>query len=124
MTIIDEAIRTILTSNTAVKSFVGTRIHPFKLPLGCTLPALSIHKPSNPYRQISGSPRFQISCWAEDYLQVQQLSQVVEAALEGFSGTVSGIEIIRIIPIEAPDQYEDLPGVYHIPYDFKVIFRK
>jgi hypothetical protein len=124
MKIIDEAIRTILTSNAAVKSFVGSEIHPFKLPLNCTLPALSIHKPSNPRKQITGSPRFQISCWAEDYLQVQQLSQVVEAALEGFSGIVSGIEIIRIIPIEAPDQYEDLPGVYHIPCDFKVIYRK
>lgn len=124
MTIIDEAIRTIMTSNVAVKSFVGSRIYPLQLPLDCILPALSIHKTSNPYKQIAGAPRFQISCWAEDYLQVQQLSKAVEAALEGFSGVVSGIEIIRIVPIEAPDQYEDLPGVYHVPYDFKVIYRK
>jgi hypothetical protein len=124
MTIIDEAIRTILTNDTEVKSFVGSMIYPMQLPLDCALPAISIHKPSNPYKQITGSPRFQISCWAEDYLQVQQLSKAVEAALEGFSGVVSGIEIIRIIPIEAPDQYEDLPGVYHIPYDFKVIYLK
>ncbi|AAM07160.1 DUF3168 domain-containing protein [Methanosarcina acetivorans] len=124
MTIIDEAVRTILMNDATVTGFVGTRIFPKKLPLTCTFPAISIHKPSNPYNQISRSPRFQISCWTEDYLQVQQLSKAVEAALEGFSGIVSGIEIIRIIPLDAPDQDEDLPGVYHIPYDFRVIFRR
>lgn len=124
MTLIDEAVRIILLGDSTVYGMVGTRIHPMKLPLNCALPALSIHKPSNPYNQVSGYPRFQISCWASDYLQVQQLSQAVGAALEGYSGIVSGLEIIRIIPLEAPDAYEDLPGVYHIPHDFRVKYRK
>ena len=124
MTIIDEAVRSILAANAGVSALVGTRIYPAVLPLDCTLPALSFSKISNAYKQIAGVPRFQISCWTEDYLQCQTLKQAVETALDGYSGTVGTITIIRIIPLDAPDLYEQEPGVYHIPYDFKVIYRK
>jgi len=124
VTVIDEAVRSILAANTEVSALVGTRIYPAVLPLDCALPALSYSKISNAYKQIAGVPRFQISCWTEDYLQCQTLKQAVETALDGYSGTVSGIEIIRIIPLSAPDFYESETGVYHIPYDFKIIYRK
>lgn len=124
MTTIDEVVRAILIANAGVSAIVGTRIFPVSLPLDCVLPALAFFKASNNYKQIAGVPRFQISCFAEDYLQCQTLKQAVETALDGYSGTSSGIDIIRIIPVSAPDLYEPEPGVYHIPYDFKIIYRK
>jgi len=124
MTTIDEAVRAILVANSGVYALVGTRVYPAVLPLDCALPALSFSKISNKYKQIAGVPRFQISCWTEDYLECQNLKQVVETALDGYAGTISGITIIRIIPLEAPDLYESETGVYHIPYDFKVIYKK
>jgi len=123
-TTIDGAIRTVLLSDSAVKGIVGKRIYPMKLPLNCSLPALSIHKPSNPYSRIMGSPRFQISCWSEDFLEVQILAKAVEKALDGFSGIVDGFEIIQIIPLESEDADEETTGLFHIPYDFQVIYRK
>jgi hypothetical protein len=124
MTIIDEAIFTILSGNSGVSAIVGTRIYPMQLPLECTLPALSFSKPSNPFRRVSGSPRFQIDCWAEDFLQCQHLRDMVETALNGYAGLVNSVNIIQIIPLEAPDMYDSTTGVYHIPYDFRVIYKK
>ena len=123
MTIIDEAIFSILSGDSGVSAIVGNRIYPMQLPLDCTLPALSYFKPSNPYKQITGSPRFQIDCWAEDYLACQLLRDLVQVALDGYAGTVNTVNIIRIIPLEAPDMYDSTAGVYHIPYDFRVIYR-
>lgn len=123
-TTIDAAIRTILLANSAVKGIVETRIYPKKLPLNCSLPALSIHKPSNPYSRIMGSPRFQISCWSEDFLEVQILAKSVEKALDGFSGIIDGFEIIQIVPLESEDADEETTGLFHIPYDFQVTYRK
>jgi len=124
MTIIDEAVRTLLSEDPGVSGIVGNRIYPIELPLRCHFPAISYSKPSNPYRQITGSPRFQVDCWAEDYLECQNLKDTVEAALDGYAGIVNGVNIIRIIPLEAPDMYDQAAGVYHIPYDFRVIYRR
>ena len=55
---------------------------------------------------------------------VFKLKKAVTDTLEGFSGTVNNVTIIRIIPIDAPDFYDSSVGVYHIPIDFKVIHRK
>lgn len=124
MSLIDEAIRAILLANTTVSNIVGTRIYPLNLPLDCDFPALSYSKPSDPYNRIVGKPRFQIDCWAEDFTEVQNLKIAVQNALDGYSGTVLGINIEIIIPLDSVDTVEQNLGVYHIPYDFKIIYRR
>jgi hypothetical protein len=121
---IEAAIRALLLSDSTIYECVKTRIFPLELPLDCQLPALSYSKISNPYKKVVGFPRVQISCWAEDYQQCLNLYEAVTGKLEGFSGIVNGVNIERIIPIDAPDDYSSSTGVYHIPADFKVIFRK
>lgn len=122
---IDGAVRSILFSNPAVQNMTKGRIYPQELPLDCSLfPAISIFKASNAYNRITGSPRFQIDSWAEDYLQSQQLNELVENALDGFSGTVGGFEIISIIPLNSLDAIEQTPGIYQVSYDFQVTYRK
>lgn len=66
----------------------------------------------------------QVSCWSMDYTECRALSKSVTAALEGYAGLVNDVNIIRIIPIDAPDYYNANTRVYHIPTDFKVIIRK
>lgn len=121
---IEAAIRSLLLSDPTIYECVGTRIHHVNLPLDCELPAISYSKISNPYKQVVGFPRVQISCWAEDYQQCIDLYTAVTDKLEGYSGLINGVNIERIIPIDAPDDYSASTGVYHIPADFKVIFRK
>jgi len=121
---IESAIHTILATDLGISQFVGTRIFPLELPLDCQLPALSFSKISNPYRQVVGTPRFQVSCWTKTYKQCLELSQAVTTRLEGFSGSVDGIIIERILPLDSQDFYSADTGIFHIPLDFKIIYRK
>lgn len=121
---ISGVVRFLLLANSSVFNLVNSRIYAGELPLNCSFPAISIYKPSNPYSRVAGSPRVQVSCWAYDPLQVQRLAKAVEQALDGYSGIVEGIEVIRIVPLDAPDLPKDPAGLYQIPYDFTVIYRK
>lgn len=124
VTTIDGAVRSILAVNPGIINAVGSRIYPQELPLECTFPAISIFKVSNPWSRVIGSPRFQVDSWALDFLQCQQLAQAVESALVGYSGIVDGFEIIKIVPQNSLDIYEQSTKLYQIPYDFEVSYLK
>jgi hypothetical protein len=123
MALLDEAIRSILLANSEVSSIVGTRIYPLQLPLQCTFPALSYSFPSDNFQRVIRPARLQIDCWAEDFTICKNLKNIVEKALNGYSGTVLGIDIEGIFPISPYDIAPDDSGLFHIPYDFKVIYR-
>lgn len=123
MSLIDEAIRAVLLANQTIYGLVGTRIYPLQLPLECSFPAISYSFPSDVYRRVARPARLQIDCWAQDFTQCKSLKNAVEKALDGYSGTVLGINIEGIFPISPYDLPLDETGLYHIPYDFKVIYR-
>src|SRR5574344_1984383 len=123
MSLIDEAIRAILLANSTVSGLVGTRIYPLQLPLECSFPALTYSFPSDVYRRVARPARLQVDCWAEDFTQCKNLKNAVETALDGYSGTVLGINIEGIFPISPYDLPVDETGLFHIPYDFKVLYR-
>lgn len=118
------AVRDILLLDPNISQYVGTRIYPKEIPLSSALPAISYSIISDPYKQISGFQRVQISVWSEDYTECGDIYKTITDALEGYSGIVNGINIMRIVPIDAHDDYSATTGVYHIPADYKVIFRK
>lgn len=126
MVTIEEVLRTLLLSDSTVSGLVGTRVFPVQLPLDCPLPAISLHKISNPNNNLLdvASPRFQFSCWAEDYLEVQQLKNAVISALNRYKGVASGIHIKQIVYLDASDAHEDITDIYHVPVDMKIIYQK
>ena len=75
---IEEALRTILLADPTLYALVGTRIYPVQLPLDCTLPALSYFQVSEPFNRITGTPRFQIDIFSNDYSQVKQIKAAVD----------------------------------------------
>lgn len=123
MSLIDEAVRAVLLANPTVYGLVGTRIYPLQLPLDCTFPALTYSFPSDIYKRVARPARLQIDCWAEDFTECKNLKNAVETALDGYSGTVLGINIEGIFPISPYDMAPDETGLFHIPYDFKMIYR-
>lgn len=116
--------RKILVSNTSIKNLVAERIYPLNLPLSCSFPAISFLKVSDPYSRVSGSPRFQVDSWAESLLGVELLSKTIEEALDGYSGVIEGWRIENIIPLDCQEATEETESLFHLPYDYKVIFRK
>lgn len=121
---IEEALRTILLADPTLYALVGTRIYPVQLPLDCTLPALSYFQVSEPFNRITGTPRFQIDIFSEDYTESKTVKGALEAALDGYSGVTGGHNIEIIVPLDSSDFYDSETGIYHISYDFKIIFRK
>jgi hypothetical protein len=124
ITTVDGAIRSILLNNAAVTALVGSRVYVLELPDTCTFPAISIHKISDPYSRIKGSPRIQVSAWGEDLLITKQISTAVETALDGYAGTLGNIAIIHINPLESQDFPADNAGLYQVSYDFLVLYKK
>lgn len=122
MTLIGEAVRSILLANAKVSSIVGSRIFPLELPLTCYFPAISYIFPSEKFKRVARPTRLQINCWAEDYTECENLKNAVEGALDGYSGTVSGIKIEGIFPISPYDRPIDETGLFHVVYDFNVIY--
>lgn len=121
---IEESLREILLADTTLYGYVGTRVFPVELPLDCVFPALAYSEISNPYRRISGNPRVQIDIFSEDFTESRNIKTALENALNGYSGTVLGHNIEIIVPLDSHDDYNSETGIYHIPYDFKIIYRK
>jgi len=121
---IEAAVRAILLADSTLYGYVGTRIYPMELPLDCELPALAYSQISNPHRRITGNPRIQIDIFSTDYTESKTISSALVSALDGYSGTVSGHNIEIIVPLDSHDDYDSETGIYHIPYDFKIIYRK
>ncbi len=123
MTSLHGAIRTLLYNDTAVRAIVDSRIYPLKKPLEATLPALTIHKISGPRDHVTGhgTPRYQVSCWAESFSLVQDLSEAVISGLERYKGVASGNHIKQIVYVNSLDAIEDETGLFHVPVDFKII---
>ena len=121
---IEAAVRSILLADPTVYGIVGTRIIPAPLDIDTSYPAISFLKASNAYSRIAGRPRIQIDCWSKDWTECQTLAKAVETALDGYSGIVNGVNIEIIVPLNSQDFYDDSTKIYHVPYDFKVIYRK
>lgn len=121
---IEAAVRSILLADPTVYGIVGTRIQPAPLPLDAVYPAISYLKASNAYSRITGRPRIQVDCWAKDWTECQTLAKAVETALDGYSGVVNSVNIEIIVPLNSQDFYDNETKLYHVPYDFKVIYRK
>ena len=103
MAVIEEALVALLEGDADVGALAGDRIYPIVVPAGATLPAIAYQRISTrrPEEMDGPSglarPRFQFTCVGTDFGVVKALAKAVRAALDGFSGTVSGVMIDGIL---------------------------
>lgn len=103
MSLIEEALVSLLRSNSTVASLVATRIYPVVIPQGAALPCIE-------YRQLSGQtehshdsnadlarPRYQFTAISASYSQAKTLANAIVAALNNYQGTVSSVQIDAIL---------------------------
>ena len=113
---IEQALYTLMSNDSTLGGYVGTRIYPSIVPQGAAIPAIT-------YQQISGfrdnvmtgptglvESRFQINCWAETYRETRILSNAVENILDGFVGTVEKVTIQAIFCVDEGDMPQISPG--------------
>ena len=123
-----------LTSQTSVYTLIGTRVFPMMAPTGTALP-LVIYQRSAVSRQQSlsgpvGLPvvTLQLTSYASSYTAVKSIARAVRVAVDGWTGTTSGVTIQRSsLQAESdgmvlPQDDQSLP-VYSVDqtFDFRIV---
>lgn len=123
---IEQALYTILSGHAGLTALVGSRIYPLILPQSPLLPAV-IYQRVDAAREGThdgpsglAHPLFQLSCWALDFDQARAVVAQVRLALDGYTGTVGGVEIEAIQSGHEDDQYEQDTKIYHSSIDFDI----
>jgi len=120
---IEEALRSILVT---AATTAGERIYPLSLPADPTLPAIVYTRISTPrLRSLTGfaglaRPRLQFLAWASSYAAAKVLADEIRTALDGYQGTVSGLQIQSSFAENELAMLEPQTGRYGIPADFIV----
>jgi hypothetical protein len=100
---IQEDVFQILSESAAIRSIVGSRIYPIKLPQGSSVPALVYSvEDISPISSLSGesgidNSTLEIVCWSADYKTAHELAAAVRAS---FAASDSLITTINMQDIE------------------------
>jgi hypothetical protein len=118
---LEDAFVSFLTAHAGLVALIGTRVYPFEIADGATLPCLTYKRIDTPRRsthQSSGatgdliSPLMQLDAWATTYASAKAIADVLRGALHGKTGsmgtspyavTVRSILNTGEIPIPEPD---------------------
>lgn len=96
----------------SAKTSAGERVYPRKLKQGAQLPALVYFKVSPGVNYVSNgessvkTPRYQVNCWAETYLEARTLAEEVKTLLSGYAGAM-GNETVTAAFIENEQDDDD-----------------
>lgn len=120
MSVIEEAIKSLLVNDAGVNAIIGGRVHPQKLPQQPVLPAISFQRiTTDRVRSHDGpsglaAPTFQFNCWASDtesksgYQQAKDLVNALRLLIDGFRGVSQGVNIRAVfVEDDRDDQDED-----------------
>lgn len=133
MAVAEQAIVARLEAVSGVTDLASTRIYPVKLPQSATLEAITYQRVSTRRGHLMGTDdgiaytRVQVTSWAETYSEAKALAEAVRVALQRFSGTVGGLEVLDVMAEAELDLYgddESDSGVHAVAQDFTVIHRE
>lgn len=127
MATIEEALFTLLSTESTISDICGTRIYPMFAEQEETLPHII-------YQQISGDrdhtfdgasgftqSRYQFNCLATTYAGAKALFEAVRKFFDGYAGTVSGVEIQSNLFSNEIDDLTNIPGVDKVRRYGKII---
>jgi hypothetical protein len=105
---VEQAVYTALTSDSAVTTFCGTRIYPLLLPTSPTLPAIDykiIGGGNTPTFTTMGTQRYrvEVNCWGATYADAVTLRHAVVKALSGYQSGNTAIEYLMPQDFFEPD---------------------
>ena len=124
MTDFGNAVLFTLTNNAGVNTIISGRVYRVRLPQEVTLPAVTFQLVSSIPQMIHGEAtknfinRYQVDCWATGGDAVSALRDAVVAAMDNIQGTISGVNVLRILFEGDRDNYEDQPEMYRRILEF------
>lgn len=132
---IEQALYSLLSNDGGVSALVSTRIYPNILEQGTVMPAMTYEQTDGTRDEVMTAPTgfvdssFQITYWSGLYSEVRAVAAAVEALLDGYSGTVFGVEIEAIHLVDEADipimpAGKDVIKRYGKRQDFTVWFKE
>jgi len=124
---IEEALMTFLLAQTGITGYVGTRSHFVRAPQATAKPYIVVTKVDAPrlHSHDGGSglahPRFQLSIFSTTYKEAKEIAAAIQAALQGYSGTMGGaggVAVGAALYDDETDFYEEDSGLYHVAADY------
>lgn len=129
---IEEAIHTRLAGFAGLTALISSRNYPVKAPQS----QLDSFQPHVVFQEISlapdevhfggglPAPRFQFNCWAKTFIEARDIRTQVKAALLGFSGTVSGVNIQSITRENQQVRWEEDAKLFRAMVDLRIHWRE
>jgi len=121
MATISSALRTLLAGDSGVTAVLSstTAIYPHPFPANPDFPLLA-------YREVAGSDvlrsapagtsesraDFQLDTFAYSYAEGQNMKAALKALLDGYEGSVSGIQILKVDRLTEFDMYDEETKLY------------
>lgn len=114
-----------LAGDSSISALVGDRIHPMLLPAGGAMPAITYQEIADePQTDLSGGDgdmvryRVQINCWADSYVGVKALAELVRVRLQTAASSFKAVALPS-----GQDVYEDSPKRFGFYRDFSFWYR-
>ena len=112
---IEESLYTLLSRDTTLEGYVGSRIYPLAVPQGASMPAITYQQVGGVRDEVMTGPSgliksgFQINCWAETYAETRVISNAVRKVLDGY-GRIGKVTIRASFCVGEGDMIETAPG--------------
>lgn len=131
MATIEEALYSLVTTDTAVAALISTRFTPIEVPQKSSLPAASYQVITTPreYDQDGpagfASPRIQITITGQTYAEAKSVGNAIRSAINGYRGTVLSVVIFGIFLENEYDGSSNLEtGFSTLRQDYRVNWRE
>lgn len=108
----EEAFRALLLANSGLAALIAGRVYWVNRPQASALPAIVLHRVSGqPDVHMTGASglvqsRIQADCYGSTYAASVAASRALEAALSGYSGTISGVRFSPIVVDSIRSDYQ------------------
>jgi Protein of unknown function (DUF3168) len=122
---IEEAIYTRLTGFAGLFALIGTRVFANTVEQNDTYPAIFYQRISGArFHSLTGSsglarPVFQFDILAKTYPEVKAVAEQVRLCLDGYQGTVSGVEINSALLLNDEDFYEEEVELHRVMLEYE-----
>jgi hypothetical protein len=127
---IEAALVDVLENHAGLSALVGSRIYALILPQNTAYPGIAYQRISAERVSLMSSDttmavaRFQLSIWDETYAGAIAVREQVRSALQRYTGTNAGTEIVDCYLITENDLHDENDQVYGIAVDIEVHYRE
>lgn len=128
MALIEEALKTLITTGPAFVTLAGLAVYPGHIPQDAPLPAVAyqvVTSESNPTHDGAGKlmmRHVQFTIDAKAYSEVKAIAVALRVRLDGYRGTVDGCRIGAVLWENEFDGYGEASLLENIRQDYLVIY--